>query len=83
MKPCFRFVLLGRPFGRLRPGGQADGRVNEVRVPFDLRFRWQQELRAFVLLFPVRRLQLRAYDVHHVQVSRHRSCMRVRTRNLC
>jgi len=22
MKPCFRFVLLGRPFGRLRPGGR-------------------------------------------------------------
>jgi len=68
-------------FWALEGGGQADGSVDEVSVHLDLRFRRQRESRTFVLLFPVRRLQLRADDVHHVHVSRHRRCMHVHTRN--
>ena len=38
------FRAFRAPLRALEAGGQADGRVNEVRVPFDLRFRWQREL---------------------------------------
>jgi hypothetical protein len=57
MKPCFRFMFFGRPFGRLRAGGQADGPVDEARVRIDLHVGRQREPRVCVLLFPVRRLQ--------------------------
>ena len=77
------FRAFRAPLRALEAGGQADRRVNEVRVPFDLRIRWQRELRAFVLFFSVHRLQLRAYNAHHhhAHVSRHRNCMRAQRRD--